>query len=101
MRAKFTCFPAVTNVWREPAVRGNERLKSRSQCVHMNQKPLKLIELCIKASSDEGDVVWEPFGGLCSATLAAHRLNRAAFAAEVVPQFFQIATSRLEQCNGE
>lgn len=96
MRAKFTCFPAVTNVWREPAVRGIERLKDQSQCVHMNQKPLKLLELCIKASCGEGDVIWEPFGGLCSATLAAHRLKRRAFAAESVAEFYQIAVRRLE-----
>ncbi|MGA2660699.1 MAG: DNA methyltransferase [Verrucomicrobiota bacterium] len=96
MRAKFTCSAGVMNVWREPAVRGIERLKDQSQCVHMNQKPLKLLELCLKASSDEGDVVWEPFGGLCSATLAAHRLKRRAFAAESVAAFYQIAVRRLE-----
>jgi site-specific DNA-methyltransferase (adenine-specific) len=96
MRAKFTCFTGFTNVWREPAVRGIERLKDKNQCVHMNQKPLKLLELCIKASSDEGDIVWEPFGGLCSATLAAHHLKRGAFAAECVPDFYQIAVRRLE-----
>src|ERR1051325_904418 len=50
MRAKFVCPPGVTNVWREPAVRGIERLKAQSQCVHMNQKPLKLLELCLTAS---------------------------------------------------
>jgi site-specific DNA-methyltransferase (adenine-specific) len=96
MRAKFTCFTGVTNVWRQPAVRGIERLKDQTQCLHMNQKPLKLLELCIRASSEEGDVVWEPFGGLCSATLAAHRLRRRAFAAESAAQFFRIATRRLE-----
>ena len=46
--------------------------------------------------SDEGDVVWEPFGGLCSATLAAHRLKRRALAAESVSEFYQIALRRLE-----
>ena len=100
MRAKFTCFTGVTNVWREPAVRGTERLKDENQCVHMNQKPLKLLELCIKASSDPGDVVWEPFGGLCSATLAAHRLKRRAFAAEPVPRFYRLAIRRLEKYDG-
>jgi site-specific DNA-methyltransferase (adenine-specific) len=96
MRSKFACFPAITNVWREPAVRGIERLKDQGHCIHMNQKPLKLLELCIKASSDEGDAVWEPFGGLCSATLAAHKLKRRAFAAESVAEFYKIAIRRLE-----
>ena len=96
MRAKFTCPAGVTNVWREPAVRGLERLKDNYQCIHMNQKPLKLLELCIGVSSEEGDVSWEPFGGLCSATLAAHKLKRRAFASECVSDFFQIAVRRLE-----
>jgi len=96
MRAKFVCEAGITNVWSEPAVRGIERLKARNQCVHMNQKPLKLLEMIIRASSDELDVVWEPFGGLCSATIAAHKLNRRSFAAECVPEFYNIAVKRLE-----
>lgn len=96
MRAKFTCCSGVTNVWREPAVRGIERLKDENQCIHMNQKPLKLLEQSVRASSDEGDVIWEPFGGLCSATLAAHRLKRRACAAESIEDFYQIAVRRLE-----
>ena len=96
MRAKFNCFAGYTNVWQEPAVRGIERLKHNYECIHMNQKPLKLLELILRASSDEGDVVWEPFGGLCSGTIAAHKLHRRAFAAERVPEFFNIAVKRLD-----
>ena len=96
MRAKFTCVTGITNVWNEPAVRGIERLKENNQCIHMNQKPLRLLEMIIRASSDEGDVLWEPFGGLCSATIAGHKLGRSALAAECVPDFFNIATRRLE-----
>lgn len=96
MRAKFQCAHGITNVWNEPSVRGIERLKENNQCIHMNQKPLKLLELIIRASSVEGDVVWEPFGGLCSATIAAHRLGRCCIASEVVPDFYNIAVKRLE-----
>lgn len=96
MRAKFICNAGITNVWSEPAVRGIERLKQKNQCIHMNQKPLKLLEMILRASSDEGDVVWEPFGGLCSGTIAAHKLRRRAYAAERVPEFFQIAVKRLD-----
>ena len=96
MRAKFTCNAGITNVWNEPAVRGIERLKENNQCIHMNQKPLKLLEMILRASSDEGDVIWEPFGGLCSATIAAHKLRRRPIAAECVPEFFNIAVKRLD-----
>jgi len=97
MRAKFHFENGITNVWRENAVRGTERMKKRSKCIHMNQKPLRLIELCIRMSSDEGDVVWEPFGGLCSAGIACANLGRSCFAAEINAEYFQAARKRLEK----
>jgi site-specific DNA-methyltransferase (adenine-specific) len=97
MRAKFKFKNGITNVWQEPAVRGSERLKRNYKCLHMNQKPLKILEMCIEATSDLGDVVWEPFGGLCSATVAAHKLGRQAYAAEINPDYFEIATKRLNE----
>ena len=96
MRAKFRCEMGVTNVWHEPPVRGVERLKGERGVLHMNQKPLLLLERAIRASSDPGDVVWEPFGGLCSATVAAMRLGRRAFAAEINPLFHRLATERIQ-----
>jgi site-specific DNA-methyltransferase (adenine-specific) len=97
MRAKFYCDAGISNVWREPAVRGAERLKEDGACVHMNQKPLRLLERVIKASSDPGDVVWEPFGGLCSASLAATRLGRRACASEINPFYHAAATQRIKK----
>lgn len=96
MRAKFYCSNGITNVWQEGAVRGVERIKNLYKCLHMNQKPLRLLELTIKASSDKDDVVWEPFGGLCSASIAAHKLDRRSFAAELNADYFEIALRRLE-----
>lgn len=95
MRAKFCCDVGITNVWREPPVRGAERLKKKYKSVHLNQKPLKLIELTIRASSGEADVVWEPFGGLCTAAIAAHRLRRKSFSAEIISHFYELAVGRL------
>ena len=97
MRAKFQCDLGVSNVWREPAVRGKERLKKEGACLHMNQKPLKLIERLIKASSDAGDNIWEPFGGLCSASLAAKQLGRNAYAAEINPVYYTSALKRIKE----
>lgn len=96
MRAKFTCDIGVSNVWHEPAVRGDERIKSGTAALHMNQKPLSLLSLTIRSSSDVGDVVWEPFGGLCSASVAAVRLGRIPYAAEINEKYFTIAKERLE-----
>lgn len=95
MRAKFYFENGITNVWQEPAVRGTERLKDKYKSLHNNQKPLKLMNLCIRSSSDEGDVVWEPFGGLCSAAIASHQLKRKCYAAEIYPDYFKVAVDRL------
>ncbi len=96
MRAKFYCVPGVTNVWDEPAVRGSERLKIEYKCIHTNQKPLRLTERIIDISSDKGDLIWEPFGGLCSGAIAAYRLGRRCASAEIVPEFFRVAVQRLK-----
>jgi hypothetical protein len=42
-------------------------------------------------------VVWEPFGGLCSASVAAVTLGRRAFAAETDPEFADLAAERLRR----
>jgi len=45
-------------------------------------------------------VVWEPFGGLCSASVAAVTLGRRAFAAETDPSFADLAEERLQRAAG-
>lgn len=96
MRAKFHCAFGVNNVWSEPPVRGVERLKATgAKCLHMNQKPLRLLSLAIQATTDEGDMVWDPFGGLGSVALAALRLRRRAVSAEIERTFFLAACRRL------
>lgn len=98
MRAKWNHTHGVTNVWSEPAIRGSERLKNAdAKCLHMNQKPLKIMERIVRASSDPGDVIWEPFGGLCSTAVAAIRTGRDCYAAEINPAFYELANARLEQ----
>lgn len=96
MRAKFECPHGVTNVWERSAVRGDERVRvDGGRAVHLNQKPLDLVRRIVAASTDEGDVVWEPFGGLFTASLAARQLRRRAFAAEIDPTYFHYGVQRL------
>lgn len=98
MRAKFHCEVGVSNVWHMPAVRGRERIKKGTSCLHMNQKPLALLEQLIRSTSDVGDVVWEPFGGLCSASVAAIRTGRLAFASEINREYYDSAKGRIRDC---
>lgn len=98
LRAKFRCEVGVTNVWSEPAVRGPERFKDDARSVHGNQKPLRLLRRILDASSDPGDIVWEPFGGLCSVAVAAWELGRRCHSAEIAPSYHAIAAGRLARC---
>lgn len=100
MRSKFRCPHGYTNVWERPALRGKERFKvngTNGKATHLNQKPIDLMSLIIEASSDEGDVVWEPFGGLFTGCVAARRLKRRAFGGEIDPTYFHYGSERLTQ----
>jgi hypothetical protein len=102
MRTKFHCPHGYTNVWERNALRGKERIKAPqndSRSAHLNQKPLDLMKLIIEASSDSGDVVWEPFGGLFTASLAAKITGRKAFSCEIDPDYYQIGLGRFENFN--
>ena len=96
MRAKFKLDHGVTNVWSTPPVRGLERLKSKgSAATHTNQKPLSLTERIILATSDPGDVVWEPFGGLATAAVASMSNDRECHTAEIIETVYKSAVERL------
>lgn len=100
MRSKFRCPHGFTNVWDRKPLSGKERVRingDNGKAVHLNQKPLDLMMRIVEASSDPGDVVWEPFGGLFTACFAARRLKRRAFGAEIDPTYFQFGVSRLER----
>ena len=98
MRSKFDCPHGYTNVWDRPALRGRERYKlngSSGKAIHLNQKPLDLMSMIIYASSDEGDVVWEPFGGLFTGCAAARLGRRRGFGGEIDPTYFHYGVERL------
>jgi len=100
MRSKFHCPHGVMNVWDRPALRGDERFKlngGSGKAIHLNQKPLDLMSRIIEASSDTDDVLWEPFGGLFTGSIAAARLGRRAFGAEIDPTYFHFALERLRK----
>lgn len=95
LRAKFNFEYGVTNVWSCPPLRCSERKKTNQHILHPNQKPLELMDRIILASSDEGDLVWEPFAGLASASVSAQSLNRKFLACEINEEYFKHAAERL------
>lgn len=85
----------VTNVWSHPPLKGKERLQVNGKPFHGNQKPLELMERQIKATTNEGDLIWEPFGGLGSASVAAHKLGRKFHVAEANKDFYVTLKERI------
>lgn len=63
---------------------------------HPTQKPLKLIERLIKASSDEGMTVLDPFIGTGSTALACINLNRNYVGIEIEEKYIKIIKERIE-----
>lgn len=97
MRSKFYCPIGMTNVWQVPQLRNKERVKINQKAVHLNQKPLDIISSIIEMTSDEGDVVWDPFAGLCTTAIASYNLNRKCYLAENNDDIYQIALDRINE----
>ena len=70
----------IQDLWIDlPAVRGKERLG------YPTQKPLALLERIIRASSNEGDLVLDPFCGCGTTVHAAESLKRRWFGIDISP----------------
>jgi site-specific DNA-methyltransferase (adenine-specific) len=79
-----------------PIVQGVERIKSdNGRAAHPTQKPEKLIELVVLASSDENDIVLDPFFGTGTTGLVSKRLKRRWIGIEINKIYYDIAKKRL------
>lgn len=63
--------------------------------IHEAQKPLDLIEYLIKLTTQEKQIVLDPFMGSGTTALAAKRLNRHFIGFEVSPEYRQSALERI------
>ena len=76
----------------------NSQAKERTG--YPTQKPLALLERIIKASSNEGDIVLEPFCGCATACIAADKLNRRWVGIDISPKAVELVNMRLQQAMG-
>ena len=63
----------IDNVWVDIGPLGSQ---DRERLGYATQKPMALLERIIKASSNKGDVVLDPFCGCATTLEAAHKLGR-------------------------
>lgn len=88
------------NVWYYPRVR--YRMPEYEE--HPSQKPEALLERIIRASSNPGDLVVDPFAGTFTTCAVAQRLGRRSIGIELQKEYFRTGVRRLglaEEINGE
>ena len=75
--------------------------KSESdQGSHSAPFPRAIPEFFVKAFSDPGDVVFDPFLGSGTTTVAAALLDRSGYGIEISPSYCDVALRRLERSAG-
>src|SRR6266704_2297088 len=62
---------------------------------HPTQKPVALLERILLASSNEGDLVLDPFSGSGTTLLTAFRLRRHALGCELSAEFLSLSIRRI------
>lgn len=70
---------------------------NREVGMHPTQKPVGLFEYLIKTYTNEGDLVFDGFGGSGTTAIAAHRIKRNFIVIEKDKKYFEIASKRLYQ----
>ena len=79
------------DVWDIPALRGNQP----ESVGYPTQKPLALLNRVIQASSNEGDVVLDPFCGCATTCVAAQHLHRQWIGIDVEKKSGDLIAERL------
>lgn len=86
----------MTSVWHIPLCTGNERLKNRNgKKAHSTQKPEELLRRVILSSSNEGDLVLDPFSGSGTTCAVATKLNRKNIGIEKETEYIKISKKRI------
>lgn len=81
----------MKSVWRFAAPGRSEKALGR----HPTQKPVGLLERILLASSNERDIVFDPFAGSSTTGVAAIRTNRQFVGCELEDEFVRLSRARL------
>ena len=77
------------------AITLSSRAKERTG--YPTQKPLALLERIIKASSNEGDIILDPFCGCATTCIASEKLNRQWAGIDISVKAYELVKERLEK----
>ena len=82
----------MTDVWRLPAIAPWEKKCGK----HPTQKPIELLEKIVLASTDENDLILDPFNGSGTTGIVANRLNRRYIGIEKEKEYLDLTIKRKE-----
>lgn len=80
-------------IWEIPNVKNNHPEKVDHPC----QFPVELVERCVLALTNEGDIVYDPFAGVGSSLIAALKNHRQAYGSELERSYVDIGFERIQQ----
>lgn len=83
-------------MWQIPKVTSGRDRSSKERTSHPAQFPTAVVDRIIRASSNPGDVVLDPFLGSGSLAEAALRAGRTAVGFELNGQYVEMAAERLQ-----
>ena len=87
----------MKTVWRFPSAGRDEKAYGK----HPTQKPVALIERCLRASTNPGDLVLDPFAGSGSTGVAALGLKRRFIGCDREEDYVRLMMSRLSELSPE
>jgi len=85
--------PLVSDVWTDIHRIKHNKFRDEHPC----QLPVHLLERILLMSSDEGDIILDPFSGTGTTALAAKRLGRQYIGFELDENYVKITRQKLEQ----
>lgn len=87
----------MKSVWEIGAPRTEEKKFGK----HPTQKPLELLRRIILASTNEGDLIVDPFSGAASTGIAAIMLDRKYIGIDLSKNFLDLSIKRFEDLNNK
>jgi adenine-specific DNA-methyltransferase len=85
-----------TDVWQIPKVTSGKNRSARERTSHPAQFPAALVERIIRATSNNNDIVFDPFLGSGTTAVTALNLQRLVVGFEVKEEYCEIAAKRVE-----
>lgn len=82
----------MKDVWETSLTKPSEKKCGK----HPTQKPMEILEKIILSSTDEGDLILDPFNGSGTTGIVASRLNRKYIGIEKEKEYFDLTIRRKE-----